>query len=161
MLHPNIQALEDRKAGRLARFRDLILYDPTRGTLTARTPRPPRIAQGQTLGTLAGNRKALVLRVEGETYFAHRLVHWMMMGDAHRPEMPVVGLNGNACDLRWANLHQLTEAEVEATLVHRAAVARNGRGADMGLMGKPPGPVFHQTDAERAALLQYDPDCVF
>lgn len=91
-------------------IRELLIYDPTTGSLTSRVNRGP-LKKGKPVGWVHP-KSFLRVAILNKQYAAHRLIYWMVTGTP--PVYEVVALNGDKLDLRWSNLHQMSEEEQDA-----------------------------------------------
>jgi hypothetical protein len=91
------------------RVLDLLEYDPADGSFTWVHPTHPRIKAGQKAGSVgSGNNRYVRIKVDGVTYYAHRLAFLVMEG--WMPE-EVDHEDLNRSNNAWANLRPATRVQ--------------------------------------------------
>jgi hypothetical protein len=105
-----------------ARLRELFDYDPHTGSLTWKRRTSNRVTPNGTAGTITPDGR-VVVRVDGQTYRAHRLI-WLWMTGSW-PEKLVDHIDCNASNNSWDNLREATNQE---NLLNRGANKNNTTG---------------------------------
>lgn len=90
------------------RLKELVHYDPQTGLFTSIKKRRG-CKLGSILGTPIGRAEYLVIGLDYQLYYAHRLAWFYMTGEWPDPE--VDHENGRRADNRWANLREATVVE--------------------------------------------------
>lgn len=89
------------------RLREVVIYDPTTGLMTARVDRGSRVRAGQPLGARHGCGY-LNIQIDGRLYMVHRL-GWLYVHGAW-PKGDIDHINGVRDDNRIENLRDVTRS---------------------------------------------------
>ena len=90
------------------RLKELVRYDPETGLFTSIKKRRG-CKLGSILGTSIGKAEYLVMHLDYQLYYAHRLAWFYRTGEWPDPE--VDHENGRRTDNRWVNLREATRVQ--------------------------------------------------